>query len=161
MKILILGHGRHGKDTVAEYIQQNFGLNFTSSSLVCAELFIYDKLKNLLGYTSSWECFNDRHNHRELWFGLIRAYSYYNKTRLTNEILERYDMYVGMRNDEEYQVSKGLFDKIFWVDAFGRVDYTDPTMKILFDPAEMELIDNSGTLAFMELQVNERLKCLY
>lgn len=31
-KILILGHGQHGKDTAAEFLTQEFGLSFISSS---------------------------------------------------------------------------------------------------------------------------------
>jgi len=28
MKLLVIGHGRHGKDTVCEILQQNYNLSF-------------------------------------------------------------------------------------------------------------------------------------
>ncbi len=64
MNILIIGHGRHGKDTLAELIQVYTGFTFKSSSESAAEIFIYDALKEKYGYKSFIECYEDRHNHR-------------------------------------------------------------------------------------------------
>ena len=36
-KVLVLGYGRHGKDTVCEMLEQDYGFQFTSSSMFCAE----------------------------------------------------------------------------------------------------------------------------
>ena len=46
MKILILGTARHGKDTLAELLNEDFGMTFKSSSEMANELFIYDELKS-------------------------------------------------------------------------------------------------------------------
>ena len=45
-KLLVIGHGRHGKDTVCEILRDEFGYTFESSSQFCSKLFIYDDLKN-------------------------------------------------------------------------------------------------------------------
>lgn len=122
MKILILGHARHGKDHAAEYLHKQFGLKFTSSSLFASKLFIFDKLKDLYNYKTPEECFIDRINHREEWFNLI---SEYNKTptRLAEQILKYNDCYVGMRSNIELQecIKNKIFDIIIWIDASNRL----------------------------------------
>lgn len=122
MKILILGHARHGKDHAAEYLHKHFGLKFTSSSLFASKLFIFDKLKKLYNYKTPEECFTDRINHREEWFNLI---SEYNKvpTKLAEQILKHNDCYVGMRSNMELQecIKNKLFDIIIWIDASNRL----------------------------------------
>lgn len=151
MKLLILGHGRHGKDTVAEMLQDLTGLTFCSSSLACAEKVVYPALKDLHGYHSVEECFNDRHNHRDEWKRLISAYNYADKARLAKEILAENDCYVGMRSKDEYNAAKPLFDHVVWVDAGGRLP-DDPTMTIQYN-FEMIFLDNNRGLKELEYEV--------
>lgn len=110
-KLLIIGHMRHGKDTVAEMIEEFTGMSFKSSSEMAAEIFIYDKLKNKYGYNSFIKCFEDRMNHRAEWHDLICKFNYPDKARLAKEILKYNDMYVGMRSQEE--INKCIHDKVF------------------------------------------------
>lgn len=116
-KILIIGHNRHGKDTVAEFIEEFTGMSFKSSSEMAAEIFIYDELKDKYGYTSFMECFEDRMNHRSEWFDMIKEYNKFDKARLAKEILNHNSMYVGMRNQEELDkcIEDGVFDMIIGV----------------------------------------------
>ena len=129
-KFLILGHARHGKDTVAEILRDCYGFTFTSSSLFCAEKVIWaavhnhadaldrhekagrpgmptlrllEELHMMKGreYPSYAECFADRANFRAAWFSLIAAYCYPNKERLAREIYAENDIYVGIRNTHE------------------------------------------------------------
>lgn len=118
-KILVIGHSRHGKDTVCEMLQKQYGLNFVSSSLFCAERVVYPMLKGF--YQTFEECYNDRHNHRALWFNLIAHYNAKDKARLTREILNEYDIYCGLRNREELMAGYNLFDMVIWVDASKRL----------------------------------------
>ena len=46
LKLLIIGHGRHGKDTVSEILHDNYGYSFESSSQFCSKLFIFNDLKD-------------------------------------------------------------------------------------------------------------------
>lgn len=116
-KILIIGHARHGKDTVAGIIKEITGMTYASSSEVANEVFIFDLLKDKYGYKTKEECFEDRISHRTEWFDLICAYNKEDKARLAKDILQRHDIYVGMRNNEELQECKcqGLFDLIIGV----------------------------------------------
>ena len=63
LKLLIIGNGRHGKDTMAEILQRDHGIKFKASSMAASEIFINDALKEKYGYATAEECFNDRHNH--------------------------------------------------------------------------------------------------
>lgn len=156
MKILILGHGRHGKDTFAELMSKHAGLTFISSSYACAE--VLKPVLDLVGQDgpiSPEEHYARRHKDRELWKRLICLYNAADPSALARLIVSKCDMYVGMRSAREYEASKHLFDHIYWVDASGRVDYKDPTIEIEFDETCMTLVDNNGALSDLEKKVFE------
>lgn len=117
MKILIIGHARHGKDTTAEFINKHFGLTFRSSSLAASEIFIYKVLKEKYNYATPNECFEDRVNHRKEWYDLIVNYNKNNKSQLASEILKTSDIYVGMREYTEINSCRNdnLFDLVVGV----------------------------------------------
>lgn len=142
MKILILGHGRHGKDSFAQLLADITGIKFMSSSEAAGRIAVYPKLKDKYGYNSFEECFADRVNHRQEWKDIIREYNTPDETTLTRQILAENDCYVGMRHHEEYEATKPLFDRIYWVDASKRLP-PDPSLTIEYDPETMIYIDNN------------------
>lgn len=117
MNFLILGHMQHGKTTVAEMLNKEYGLTSKDSSMACAEIFIYDKLKNKYGYSSFEQCYEDRKQHRSEWFQMICDYNTPDKAKLGKEIIKRVDIYVGMRSDDELQecIKQNIFDLIIGV----------------------------------------------
>jgi len=117
MKILLVGHKRNGKDTVAQMITDEIGLKFQGSSMAAAKIFIYDELKEKYNYKSFEECFEDRMNHRAEWHDLICDYNIDDKSRLAKEILKDSDIYVGMRSNAELEECQrqGIFDLIIGV----------------------------------------------
>lgn len=124
MKILIMGYGRHGKDTVASMIAQRTGLKWGSSSMVALHHAVWPVMSNetiyegeYQRYESPAECFADRHNRRAEWHELIKQYNTPDKARLAKDVLSEYDMYVGMRCQQEFYESRDLFDLVIWVDA--------------------------------------------
>lgn len=119
MKLLILGYGRHGKDTVAKLIGENLNLTWTSSSYAALEHAIWPVIGHR--YDTKEQCFADRHNHRREWHELIKHYNTPDKARLAKDILNTSDIYVGMRCIEEFFTSEPLFDLVIWVDASQRV----------------------------------------
>lgn len=153
MKYLILGHGRHGKDTVAEILREDFGISFQSSSRAACEIFIFQHLQDRgWEYEDLDDCYADRHNCREMWKELITGYNPPNdKSKLCREILEHNDCYVGMRCQLEYEASKSLFDHVLWVDALKRHP-TDTTMTIHRDES-MIVIDNNSSLLNLKLNL--------
>jgi hypothetical protein len=148
MKLLIIGHGRHGKDTVAEYLNVMFGLVFKSSSVHCAENVVYPVLKDKYNYDSVHDCFADRHNHRAEWYDLISDYCKDDLARIGREIFEVSDIYCGLRNKREFHAIKnnGLVDYTIWVDRSDWLE-TEPKSSMSLEPWMADfVIDNNGTL---------------
>ena len=147
-KLLIVGNGRHGKDSMAEILQEHFGLTFMSSSQAAADIFIYDELKEKYGYKTSEECFEDRSNHRTEWYEMICDYNKDDKARLAKDILKLTDCYVGMRDSGEIAecIKQGLFYRVVWVDASERLPLEPKeSFNIKEDDAD-EFITNNGSL---------------
>lgn len=155
MKLMIMGYGRHGKDTACEILKDKHGLNFESSSLAAAQHAIYPVLKNLIGYRTLEECYNDRHNHRTLWFELIKAFNHHDKARLARLIYHEYDIYAGIRNAEEFfsARSERLFEYAVWVDR-SRVlpEETTSSCTVTHGMADY-ILDNNGDLDHLRSEI--------
>lgn len=138
---------RHGKDTLAEIFNENFGLRFKSSSLAAAEIFIYDELKDRYGYNTPEECFEDRVNHRAEWYNLICDYNKEDRAKLAKGILVSADCYVGMRDRDEISecINQGLFDLIIWVDASKRLPLESSDSFNIDSSCADIIIENNGT----------------
>ncbi len=137
-KLLIIGHARHGKDTVCDILNKEFGFKFTSSSWFCAERVVLPALKSFHSptrqadlleanhnlydevptYGTAEECFNDRHNWRDLWYDLISDYNRKWPARLGTEIFEENDVYCGLRSAREFHAlrASGVLGATVWVD---------------------------------------------
>lgn len=148
MKILIIGYGRHGKDTVAEYLRDHYGLTFKSSSMHCAENAVFPALRDIYGYSTVEECFADRSNHRTEWYDLISEYCESDPARIGREIFEVSDIYCGLRNKRELHAirNNGLVDVAIWVDRSDLLPPEDKTSNTLKPWMADFVIDNNGTL---------------
>ncbi len=152
-RILVIGHARHGKDTVCEHLRDRYGMRFTSSSAFCAGRVIWPILKNVenagaffrslsedrvqqLGaeiyemrakYQTVEQCFHGRGDHREFWYKAIRAFNRPDPTALARAIMEENDVYCGMRSSAELHAchAADVFDHVVWVDASQRVGPED------------------------------------
>jgi len=146
-KLLIIGHARHGKDTLAELLRDSIGMKFESSSEAAADIFIFEMLREKYHYNSYMECFQDRVNHRGEWYDLICEYNKDDKAKLAKGILERADCYVGMRDREEIRecINQGLFDLIVWVDASERLPLELPDSFNIDKSCADIIIDNNGS----------------
>ena len=164
-QILIIGHGRHGKDTVAELLEFYAGFTFTSSSRKAADV-ILPALNEAVSaplrfinpeyvkYATADAAFEDRHNYRMLWKELISLYTASDKASLAKLVLESSDVYVGMRCNEEYEASFALFDHVIWVEA-GKRYPPDPSMSIPLGQFNMIYIENNGSLTDLDERVME------
>lgn len=152
MKLFVLGHARQGKDTVGEMIQTKLGLSFVSSSWFACQKVIWPALKD--NYNSIEECFADRSNHRSKWYELICGYNMKDPARLSREIFNEYDMYVGLRNRKELIAARHLSNLVIWVDASERKPPEDTSsMTITRDMADV-VVDNNGDLFDLEYRIS-------
>lgn len=160
-KLLIIGHARHGKDTVAEMLKDSLGYKFESSSVAASRIFLYDVLKEIYGYKSPEECFEDRVNHRAEWHDLICDFNKDDKGALAKEILKDSDIYVGMRSNAECEscLNQGVFDLVIGVwDPRKDLEHKGSFDIDIWQKSDI-LIPNSGTLEDLRARV-EKLKPL-
>lgn len=164
MKILIIGHARHGKDTVGELFESIAGLKAISSSYILAREFLYDLMNTKYGqnYKTFEECYEDRHNFRKEWYDEITEYNKDDKARTAKLILNEAEIYVGMRNNDEVIecVNQNLFDLIIWVDASERHwPENKSSFNITKNVADI-IIENNGTLEDLEHKIERLIKVL-
>lgn len=162
-KLLVIGHGRHGKDTVCEILRDKYNYTFESSSKFCSKLFIYNDLKDKYGYADEDECYADRHNHRAEWYNAICDYNVPDAATLGREMFDAYDIYCGLRNKREFfaMQNTGVFDYCIWVD---RSNYLMPESK---DSMSLEqwmadfTIDNNGTLDDLWFNIKQLMSYIH
>lgn len=161
-RLVITGHGRHGKDTVCELLKDRYGFRFISSSLFVAETVVYPALKDRYGYASVEDCYADRHAHRQEWYDLISAYNTPDGARLGRELFSHYDIYCGIRNRRELDAIKQeeLCDLVVWVDASHRLPPEPGTsISVGRDQADY-VLDNNGSLEDLECEVDRLVRQL-
>lgn len=153
-KLLILGHGRHGKDTVADIMVELYGFRKTSSSMFAAEYVVRPWLQKNRGlsYKNLEACYEDRVNHRHDWYQAICEYNAEDPARLAREVLEVSDVYVGMRDDREFYAARHMFDHVIGVTSFDRVKALDPTFLVPLAECDF-ILTNDGTVNDLETDV--------
>lgn len=154
-KLLVIGHGRHGKDTVCEILRDKYGYSFESSSRFCSQKFIFNDLKEKYGYVNEEECYADRHNHRVEWYEAICDYNVPDASRLGKEIFQEHDIYCGLRNKKEFHAMRntGVFDYAIWVDRSDHLPLEAKTSMSLEQWMSNYTIDNNGSLSELEFNV--------
>lgn len=162
LKLLIVGHGRHGKDTVCEILKESYNFSFESSSKFCSKLFIFDMLKDQYGYATEEECYEDRHNHRTEWYNAICNYNLLDPARLGREIFSEHDIYCGLRNKKEYHAMRNtaVFDYTIWVDRSDHLPLEPKTSMTLEQWMADFTIDNNGSLADLKFNVDQLMNRL-
>ncbi len=164
-RLLVMGYARHGKDTVCELLRDKYGFRFTSSSQFCAERVVFPALQKRYAeltimekpdvpiYETAQQCFDDRANHRKLWYDLITAHNTPDLARLGREIFEGHDVYCGIRNAREFHALRnaGVFDVAIWVDASARGMPPESAASYTVEPWMADFVlDNSGSLEDLE-----------
>jgi hypothetical protein len=155
VKLLILGHARHGKDTVAGILKEEFGLTHLASSESASTIFIFDTLKEKYGYRTVDECFEDRVNHREEWYDLICEYNAGDPAKLAKQIVQQANIYVGMRSQVELAacIEQGVFDAIIGVMDPRKPLEAEDSMSIDVTKHSDLMIYNEGTLEELRASV--------
>lgn len=157
-KLVILGHARHGKDTVAKFFA-NYCYTHISSSLFAGERIVWAEHKRICeeqghDYTPFEEFYELRKlpQNRKFWYDTIAAYNNGCWSRLGGEIFTEYDIYSGLRNKRELFALKArkLYALSFWVDASDRIPSEDKSSCTVEPWMADVMIDNNGTLDDLE-----------
>lgn len=189
LKFMVIGHARHGKDTVCEALRDEYGLRFQSSSMYCAENAVWPLLQNanasrafLAGFTGDkreelsielvrmrakaydtvLDCFEDRTQHRTLWYEAISAYNAEDQARLARGLYETSDVYCGLRSRREFHAirNEGLVDLVIWVDAQDRMP-PEPIESCTVEPWMADyVVDNNGSEEELRRNVRILMDCI-
>lgn len=160
MKIIVLGHARHGKDTVCNILHSNFNLAFVSSSYFAMDRAVIPYLAAKgITYLSRDDCYADRINHRADWFNAISAYNLNDPARLGKELFSQYDIYCGLRSHREFEALKleRAFFCAIWVDRSKIVEQESVTSNTISRTDADYIINNNGSLAELEVEVKRAM----
>ena len=159
MKLLITGHGRHGKDTTCALLRDHFGLTFVSSSCFVAERAVRPYLAERgFVYNTLEACYVDRHRNdamRAMWFDAIVDFNRHDLARMGRELFATHDIYCGLRNIKELDAQRreGVFSTSIWVDRSKHLPPEPPT-SMTIQPSDCDyILDNNGTLADLGVNV--------
>jgi hypothetical protein len=160
MKLLICGHAQHGKDSVADLL-----CDFNAYTASSSSFFVIKKLEKQmckdLGLSTAAEVYEKRSLHRQYLYEIIRDYNSPDKARLSKEILNEHQIYVGMRDLEEFNASKHLYDLKIWVDASGRGVPLEPITSFNIPKDEFDvIIENNGSFDLLVRKVANLAKSL-
>lgn len=158
--IIVTGYADHGKDTVSEML----GLPYESSSRIALKVFLLQVLRDKYGlnYESAEEAYQDRDNHREIWYQEIEAYNTPNLSRLIAEVFRENDVYCGLRSRDQLMEARRrrLVDLVIWVDASRRKPPESyKSITISKDDCDL-IIDNNGTKEQLKARVAALRKIL-
>lgn len=175
LKLMVIGHGRHGKDTVCEILNEEYGYKFISSSLFCADKVMYPISQKssqtfltpqeflLPHYNNVEACYEDRHNHRSTWYEAIKGYNEYDPTRLGTELYSEFDVYCGLRNKAEFHAMRnsGVFDVAIWVDRSDHIEPEDKSSCTVEQWMADFTVDNNGDLGDLNRNVRALMDNLH
>lgn len=163
MKLGIIGHGRHGKDEVAERLAKHAGLRYFAGTSAYASGRVYHWLRANYAWAAKYPnetvCWNNRHLHRQEWAQVIADINHDDPAQLYRECLTHQDLLTGIRWRNEFEAINAakLVDAWVWVERPGFP--LDPTCELTRDDAQYK-ISNSGTLDQLDMLVQELAKML-
>lgn len=146
---MVIGHARHGKDSVCNLLRDIYNLSFVSSSQFVAEKAVRPwLLAKGIEYPDYDSMYADRVNHRADWFDAIADYIKDDPGKLGRELFAIHDIYCGIRNATEYKALKaeGAFDVCFWVDRGLIVDDEKESSNTMRPEHADFIINNNGSL---------------
>ncbi|PSV00976.1 hypothetical protein [Photobacterium kishitanii] len=153
-KFIVMGHKQHGKDSFCEYLRDNYGVTFASSSYTALEVFLFESIKGQFGYKTIDEAYEDRDNHRELYFNKISKFNEDNGLDTLGKIIfKNKDGYCGIRNRKEFVALKNAneFNISIWIDASERLEPENGSSNELTkNDADIVITNNTTRKDFQE-----------
>jgi hypothetical protein len=145
-RILILGHGRHGKDTVGELLEPYGFVTGCSSAFMAEYVRDYLESRGIVYYPDAHKAWENRHKYRKSWFDAIQEYNKGDPARMCRDLMASHDVYTGLRGKDEYAEAVSMFDLVIWVNRPWFALEPKSSMELEYDPSTMYRIDNDGTL---------------
>lgn len=148
LKILIVGHGRSGKDEAAQFMQEHLGFRYGGSTSWAALPLMAEHLG--LHPMHAWE---QRHALRQLWRNQCDVFRKQDPCLLIRRALSNdANVITGVRGLPEIDaaIAEGLFTHIVWINRPGTP--VDPTLDFGSERANVVIL-NDGTLEEFHYQL--------
>ena len=168
MNLLIIGHARHGKDTVCEMLSELSNLTFTGSSLLATDLGIFDgiiqkyiKVDVPSIRMARQKFYENKEMFRQEMYEAIREFNREDSIRLAIEVFKNANIYCGLRDRREFNAIRAanLVQLVIWVDASLRCPKEASTSMKLDRTCADIIIENNGSVAELRDKV-ERLAAI-
>ena len=126
MRILILGHANHGKTTTAMMLRR-YGFKVVDTSDLNIDRYIQEELakptpKGVPKTPSAMkkQILENKDAFRQKLFDSLREYTKDEPDKFAKYVLQKSDVYVGMRSYEEFKASEYLFDLVLHVHDYNK-----------------------------------------
>ena len=159
MKIGICGYGEAGKDTAALYLASITGKKYICGTSVWAAPMVFKEIRRRgygACYQTAQQAWEDRRNHRQLWYDIITDYNANDPAQLYKDCLAEQDFLTGLRHKHELQACKeaGLCSLWLWI---SRPGYTEASCSITPEDCD-RTIENSGSIEAFKLRLHNFAK---
>ena len=154
MRILLVGHGRAGKDVGGEYLEKITGLKFAGTTSLYLKKYVAQRLGR-----SEEDVYATRHDDREMWKAIGDEIRQNNPGMLLEEALAVGPITGGIRDIREivHARDKNIVDLIVWIEN-DRVA-VDPT--VTFSPREADIIiQNNWSIEEYHMRLRRLAKAL-
>lgn len=143
MRLLLVGHGEHGKDSAGEYLSQITTLRYAGST----SNFLAKYVAAETGQTVE-RAFATRREHRQQWYDIGRRLRESDPGILIRESLAVADIAAGCRDLEEIIACREqrMVDLIVWIANRNKPD--DPTVKFGSEVADIVVENHWGLSEF-------------
>lgn len=137
--LAVVGPGRAGKDTVAEWLRDHTVPRFHGGCSWTGRHYVAERLG--LPVDEAWQ---RRHEMRMSWYTLLNEYRQEDSARLIKDVMGHSDVVAGVRDGQEIWsgIYQGLFDLVLWLD---RDVPHDPTLTFGPEVADV-VLPNRGSL---------------
>jgi hypothetical protein len=137
--LAVVGKGRAGKDTSAEWLRDNTVLRFDGGCSWHGREIVAEKLG--ISVEEAWQT---RHDRRMEWYRILCEFRQNDPARLVKRCLVNNHVVCGVRDGVEMRaaIDEGLIDLVIWIE---RAVPDDPTLTFGPEVADV-IIDNNGTL---------------
>lgn len=141
--MLLVGHGRCGKDTAGEYLARISNLKFAGTT----SKYLAPYVAAVMG-VSVEEAYRDRHRNRDQWYRIGNELREKDPGILIRESLEHGDIVGGIRDIEEVDAAHrgGMADLVIWIENIWVPN--DPTLMFTERQCDIVIPNNWGIEQF-------------
>lgn len=142
MILAIVGYGKTGKDTAADFLRKHTTLPYVGSTSWVALPLVADHLG--MCQQIAWDT---RSEHRTAWYKHCAYLKRDNPLFLVNLCIKKGGKIVtGLRELREVEACRDAGHHIMWVDSSGRGITSDPSLTEFDQSIAHDVVDNNGTI---------------